>query len=55
MTMDYNEKVPERTTKADVVANSFLDVEAMLDGVRISLPAELPHGKHRLMIRGRCP
>jgi hypothetical protein len=55
VTVDFDSKVPERALKAAVATNSFLEVEAKLDEARISLPVELPPGKHRLVIRSRCP
>jgi len=53
VTVDYDPKTPHQ--KLFVMVHSFLDVEAKLDEARVGLPVELPPGKHRLVIRGRCP
>ena len=53
VTLKFDPKGAQQTLKVFVVG--FSEVEATCDQKPMDVPAELPPGKHLLVIKGRCP
>jgi hypothetical protein len=52
-TVDFDSKGAKRGLKLDV--SGFSGVSATKDGQAVTLPAELPEGKYRVVVKGTCP
>jgi hypothetical protein len=53
MSLSYDSQGSSRKLKVSLTG--FSDVKATRDGVSITLPVELPSGKHKLEITASCP
>lgn len=51
--IDFDSKGSESSLKLD--SSGFVEVTATRDGKDVPLPAELPAGKYRIVVKGRLP